>query len=73
MLRPIGTTRPGLDPGPHSTGAGGLGGRGGRESDPLQHAPKRYGPAGAIVTDKLRSYEAALRELGIGDRQTTGR
>ena len=27
----------------------------------------------AIVTDRLRSYGAALRDLGIGDRQETAR
>ncbi len=30
---------------------------------------KRYGRPRAIATDKLRSYEAAMKELGIADRQ----
>ncbi len=34
---------------------------------------KRHGPADEIMTEKLCSYGAALRDLGIGDRQTTGR
>ena len=34
---------------------------------------KRHGPAQAIVTDGLRSYGAVLRDLGISDRQETGR
>jgi len=34
---------------------------------------KRHGRAAEIVTDRLRSYGAALRELGIGDRQETSR
>ena len=34
---------------------------------------KRHGPADGIVTDKLRSHGAALRDPGIGGRQTTGR
>jgi putative transposase len=33
----------------------------------------RHGPSGEFVTDCLRSYGAALRELGISDRQETGR
>jgi len=39
----------------------------------LRKSLKRHGPAHAIVTDRLRSYGAALRELGIRDRQETGR
>jgi putative transposase len=39
----------------------------------LKKTLKRHGRAGAIVTDRLRSYGAALRDLGIGDRQETGR
>jgi putative transposase len=39
----------------------------------LKKAMKRHGPADEIVTDRLRSYGAALRELGIGDKQETGR
>lgn len=34
---------------------------------------KRHGRSDEVVTDRLRSYGAALRELGIGDRQVTGR
>jgi putative transposase len=34
---------------------------------------KRYGRPEAIVTDRLRSYGAALRELGGADLQVTGR
>jgi len=39
----------------------------------IRKSRKRRGPADEIVTDKLRSYGTALRELDIGDRQTTGR
>ncbi len=39
----------------------------------LRKSLKRHGSARAIVADRLRSYGAALRELGIGDRQETGR
>jgi len=39
----------------------------------LKKAMRRYGRPEKIVTDKLRSYGAALRDLGIGDRQKTGR
>ena len=34
---------------------------------------KRYGRPKAIVTDRLRSYGAALRDLGGSDLQVTGR
>ena len=34
---------------------------------------KPLGPADELVTDRLRSYGAALGELGIRDRQQTGR
>ena len=34
---------------------------------------KRHGRTGAIVTDGLRSYGAALKELGAADLQQTGR
>ncbi len=34
---------------------------------------KRHGHATEIVTDRLRSYKAALRELGICDKPPTGR
>ena len=39
----------------------------------LRKAMKRYGGPEAIVTDKLPSYKAALRGLGIVRRQETGR
>jgi putative transposase len=39
----------------------------------LKKALKRHGRAEAIVIDRLQSYGAALRDLGIGDRQETGR
>jgi putative transposase len=39
----------------------------------LKKALKRNGPAYEFVTDCLRSYGAALRELGISDKQETGR
>jgi len=39
----------------------------------LREAMKRYGRPEVIVTDKLRSYGAAMRELGNADRQLTGR
>lgn len=34
---------------------------------------KRYGNPEVIVTDKLRSYGAAMKEIGNADRQETGR
>ena len=34
---------------------------------------KRHGRAEELVTDGLKSYGAALRELGAEDRQVTGR
>ena len=39
----------------------------------LKKKMTRRGPAEEFVTDCLRSYGAALRELGIRDRQETGR
>jgi len=39
----------------------------------LKKAMKRHGRADVFVTDKLRSYGAAMKELGVGDRQETGR
>lgn len=39
----------------------------------LKRALKRYGSPRTIVTDRLRSYRAALSELGIGGRQDTTR
>ena len=34
---------------------------------------KRYGRPRALATDKLRSYGAAMKEIGNADRQETGR
>jgi len=39
----------------------------------LKKSMKRYGRADEIVTDRLRSYGAALGDLGIRNRQQTGR
>ena len=39
----------------------------------IKKAMKRHGRTGAIVTDGLRSYGAALKELGASDLQQTGR
>ncbi|MBM3616785.1 MAG: IS6 family transposase [Alphaproteobacteria bacterium] len=39
----------------------------------LRKTLKRHGHVGEFVTDCLRSYGAALRELGVGDKQQTGR
>ena len=39
----------------------------------LKKAMRKHGQPVVIVTDKLRSYSAALKELGSGDRQETGR
>jgi putative transposase len=39
----------------------------------LKKAMKKHGRASVFVTDKLRSYGAALRDLGVVDRQETGR
>ena len=39
----------------------------------LRKAMKRYGLPKVMVTDKLRSYRAAMKELGIENRQETGR
>jgi putative transposase len=39
----------------------------------LKWALKRYGRPGAIVTDRLRSYGAALKAIGIAGRQQWGR
>jgi len=39
----------------------------------LKKALKRHGHAEAIVTDGMRSYPAAMRELGILDRREMGR
>ena len=39
----------------------------------LKNAMKRYGRPQEVVTDRLRSYGAAMRELGNENRQITGR
>lgn len=39
----------------------------------LKKAMRRHGRPETIVTDRLRSYGAALKELGVEDRQETGR
>ncbi|MBO6899450.1 MAG: IS6 family transposase [Shimia sp.] len=39
----------------------------------LKKSMRRYGRPNAIATDKLRSYGAALKEIGNADRQETGR
>ena len=39
----------------------------------LKKAMKKHGRAAVFVTDKLRSYGAALKEIGAADRQESGR
>lgn len=39
----------------------------------LRKLMKRYGRPDRLVTDNLRSYGAAMREIGNADRQRTGR
>ena len=39
----------------------------------LRKAMRKHGQPEVIVTDKLRSYGAALKEIGASDRQETGR
>ena len=39
----------------------------------LRKSMKRYGNPEIIVTDKLRSYGAALKDIGNADKQETGR
>jgi len=39
----------------------------------LKRAMKRYGRPQAIVTDRLRSYQAAMKGIGIEHRQVCGR
>jgi len=39
----------------------------------LRKAMRKHGQPEAIVTDKLRSYGAALKEIGAANRQETGR
>ena len=38
----------------------------------LKKAMRKHGRPEVIVTDRLRSYGAALREIGAADRQETG-
>ena len=39
----------------------------------LKRAMKRYGGPYSIVTDRLRSYRAAMKIVGVADRQAFGR
>ena len=39
----------------------------------IRKALKRHGRTRAIVTDRLRSYSAALKDIGAADLQQTGR
>ena len=39
----------------------------------LKKAMKRFGHPKAIVTDRLRSYRAAMKIIGNAERQETGR
>ncbi len=39
----------------------------------LKKTMKRHGHVDEIVTDRLRSYGAAMRELGVSDKHETGR
>lgn len=39
----------------------------------LKRAMKRYGRPEAIVTDRLRSYRAAMKIIGVSSRQECGR
>lgn len=39
----------------------------------LRKVVKRYGQPESIVTDRLRSYGAAMREIGYAEKQATGR
>lgn len=39
----------------------------------LRKAMKRYGNPHVVVTDRLRSYKSAMREIGNAGRQETGR
>ena len=39
----------------------------------LRKLVKRHGRPGELVTDGLRSYGAALKEVGVDDKQVTGR
>ena len=39
----------------------------------LKKAMKRYGPPRTVITGRLRSYGAAMKEIGMDDRQEVGR
>jgi putative transposase len=39
----------------------------------MKKAMKRYGRRRTIITDRLRSYQAAMKVIGNADRQETGR
>ncbi len=39
----------------------------------LKRTMKRYGRPRSIVTDRLRSYRAAMKVVGVSDRQECGR
>ncbi len=39
----------------------------------LKRTMKRYGPPRSVVTDCLRSYRAAMKVVGVSDRQECGR
>jgi putative transposase len=39
----------------------------------LKRVMKRYGRPGTVVTDRLRTYGAAMKVLGIAERQDCGR
>ena len=39
----------------------------------MKKAMRRYGSPNEIVTDRLRSYSAAAKELGCLEKQVTGR
>ena len=39
----------------------------------LKKAMRKHGEPEVVVTDKLRSYRAALQDIGAGERQETGR
>ena len=39
----------------------------------LKKTMRRHGPPKVLVTDKLRSYGAAMKVIGIADKQETGR
>jgi putative transposase len=39
----------------------------------MKKAMRRYGSPNEIVTDRIRSYSAAAKDLGCADKQVTGR